>query len=70
LVLVGLAGCHKEETRHEDESSGGDHAMQKAGHDIDEKADEASDEVKHVGNDQDEDVDEAQDKVDEATGAD
>lgn len=70
LVLAGLAACHKADTKHEEESSGGDHAMQKAGRDLDEKADEASDEVKHVGNDRDEDVDEAADKVDEATGKD
>lgn len=71
VLLLGLAGCKKTETQHEEEKSeGGDHAMQKAGRDIDEAADEASDEVKHVGNDRDEDVDEAHDKVDEATGKD
>jgi hypothetical protein len=67
VLLFGLAACHSETKHQEQEHSSG---AEKAGHDIDEAADEASDEVKHVGNDRDESVDEAQDKVDEATGKD
>jgi hypothetical protein len=68
-----LAGCskHNDENPAAEASSGGeDNTAQKAGHDVDEAADEAGDEVQHIGNDRDEKVDEAQDKVDEATGAD
>jgi|SRR4051812_23523887 hypothetical protein len=70
MALFALAGCSKHETPHAESSSGGDHTARKVGHDIDEAADEASDEVKHVGNDRDEKADEAKDSVDEATGHD
>jgi hypothetical protein len=71
IALFALAGCSKHDKAPAAESSsGGDNTMQKAGHDMDEAADEASDEVKHVGNDRDEKLDEAKDSVDEATGAD
>lgn len=71
VVLFALGGCSKHDHPPAAESSsGGDNTMQKAGHDMDEAADEASDEVKHIGNDRDEKVDEADDRVDEATGRD
>jgi hypothetical protein len=70
FLSLGLAACHEHQPPHAESSSGGDHALKKAGNDIDEAADEASDEVKHVGNDRDENVDEAHDRVDEATGKD
>jgi hypothetical protein len=70
-ICFALAGCSKHnDTPASESSSGNDNGAQKAGADIDEAADESSDEVKHIGNDRDEKVDEAQDKVDEATGAD
>lgn len=66
LASFALGACKDDPPPAADHTSG----AEKLGDDIDEAADEASDEVKHIGNDRDETVDEADDEVDEATGAD
>jgi hypothetical protein len=69
VALFALGGCSKHDRAPAAESSsGGDHTMQKAGHDVDKAADEAGNEVEHIGNDRDEKLDEAKDSVDEAPG--
>jgi hypothetical protein len=71
---MAFAGCSKNDNEPPaaEASTGGenDNTAQQVGQDVDRKADEASDEVKHIDNDRDEKADEAQDRVDEATGAD
>lgn len=72
VCLLGLGGlaCSKDEPDQEEVTTGDENTAEEVGQDIDEAADETTDEIGHVGNDRDETVDEAQDKVDEATGAD